>query len=173
MNGEARDFLALDDQELLAQCEVDCYRASGPGGQKRNKTSSAVRLRHRPTGLSAISNEDRSQHTNKARAVRRLRETMALSIRREINPQTYVPSDLLMEYISGGGRLAINERNPRYALIVREVLDVLAACALHVRDAAQRLGLSTAQLIAFLQKDPHLWREVNRLRAAAQMKPLR
>jgi protein subunit release factor B len=52
----------LSDDELLRQCAVDTYRASGPGGQKRNKTSSAVRLRHLPSGLSVIAEESRSQH---------------------------------------------------------------------------------------------------------------
>ena len=67
------DWGRLTDAELIAQCDVDTYRASGPGGQKRNKTSSAVRLRHEPTGLIAIAEESRSQHENKAKAVKRLR----------------------------------------------------------------------------------------------------
>lgn len=48
--GQAVDYLSLTDAELLRQCNVDTYRASGPGGQHRNKTESAVRLRHTPTG---------------------------------------------------------------------------------------------------------------------------
>src|SRR5437773_2848723 len=74
-------WTALADEPLLADCDVDTYRASGPGGQKRNKTSSAVRLRHRPTGLLVIAEESRSQHENKARALRRLRMAIALSVR--------------------------------------------------------------------------------------------
>src|SRR6476659_8915276 len=74
-------WTALSDDQLLAQCEVDTYRASGPGGQKRNKTSSAVRLRHPPTGLLVIAEESRSQHENKARALRRLRRALYLKLR--------------------------------------------------------------------------------------------
>src|SRR6186997_1344544 len=73
--------LTLD--QLLAQCEVDTYRASGPGGQKRNKTSSAVRLRHVPTGLIVIAEESRSQHENKAKALQRIRQALFLKLRGE------------------------------------------------------------------------------------------
>ena len=66
---------------MLAQCEVDTYRASGPGGQKRNKTSSAVRLRHPPTGLLVIAEESRSQHANKAKALKRLRRALWADLR--------------------------------------------------------------------------------------------
>src|SRR6516164_5119431 len=77
----------LTDAQLLDQCEVDTYRASGPGGQKRNKTSSAVRIRHPASGLIVIAEESRSQHENRARALRRLRQAFFLRIRDELpNP---------------------------------------------------------------------------------------
>src|SRR5438874_381027 len=71
----------LTDSQLLESCEVDTYRASGPGGQKRNKTSSAVRIRHLPTGLIVIAEESRSQHENRARALKRLRQALFLNLR--------------------------------------------------------------------------------------------
>src|SRR5215469_12489696 len=74
-------WTSLNDSQLLSQCEVDTYRASGPGGQKRNKTSSAVRIRHPPSGLIVIAEESRSQHENRARALRRLRQALYLQVR--------------------------------------------------------------------------------------------
>ena len=74
-------FRHLSLDELLSQCDVDTYRASGPGGQKRNKTSSAVRLRHLPSELMVIAEESRSQHENRARALRRLRQALYLKLR--------------------------------------------------------------------------------------------
>src|SRR5262249_24291870 len=75
----------LTDAQLLDQCEVDTYRASGPGGQKRNKTSSAVHLRHLPSGLLVIAEESRSQHENLARALGRLRQALYLEIREDLS----------------------------------------------------------------------------------------
>src|SRR5262245_36282145 len=83
------DWVNLTDSQLLAQCEVDTYRASGPGGQKRNKTSSAVRIRHPPSGLIVIAEESRSQHENRARALRRMRQALYLKVRDEL------PADML------------------------------------------------------------------------------
>jgi protein subunit release factor B len=61
------------DAALLAQCEVETFRAGGPGGQHQNVTDSAVRLRHRPTGLTVTCRAQRSQYLNKMDALRRLR----------------------------------------------------------------------------------------------------
>ena len=69
--------LPESDDELLGECEVDTFRSSGPGGQHVNKTESAVRLTHRPTGLVVTSRAARSQHRNKADCLRKLRELVA------------------------------------------------------------------------------------------------
>src|SRR5438067_200053 len=84
-------WTSLSDDQLLAQCEVDTYRASGPGGQKRNKTSSAVRLRHPPTGLIVIAEESRSQHENKAKALQRMRKALFLKIRDPLTVEDRTP----------------------------------------------------------------------------------
>ncbi len=69
--------LALADEDLLAECEVEVYVASGPGGQHRNKTESGVRLTHRPTGIRVGATERRSQPQNKQVALGRLRAKLA------------------------------------------------------------------------------------------------
>ena len=61
------------DEELLQQCEVQTFRSSGPGGQHVNKTESAVRLKHLPSGIVVSSQQERSQHRNKAICLEKLR----------------------------------------------------------------------------------------------------
>lgn len=80
-SSECFDYLRLNDERLLRQCQVDYRRDSGPGGQKRNKIESAVRLTHRPTAIVANAAEDRSQHRNKAIALKRLRKLIAYNVR--------------------------------------------------------------------------------------------
>jgi len=56
---------------------ITFYRASGPGGQHRIKTESAVRIKHLPTGIIVTATESRSQHENREKALERLRERLA------------------------------------------------------------------------------------------------
>src|SRR5437016_10883365 len=93
---QRRLWTTLTDSQLLAQCAVDTYRASGPGGQKRNKTSSAVRLRHPASGLLVIAEESRSQHENKARALKRLRQALYLKLREPVPAQERTPESLAL-----------------------------------------------------------------------------
>lgn len=72
----ARRALSLSDAALLAECEEAFYVGSGPGGQHRNKTESAVRLSHLPTGLTVTATERRSQSRNRSEALSRLREAL-------------------------------------------------------------------------------------------------
>ena len=70
-------LLPTADEDLLRECEVETFRASGPGGQHVNKTETAVRLRHLPSGVVVTSREERSQHRNKELCLRKLREKVA------------------------------------------------------------------------------------------------
>lgn len=84
--------LPESDADLLRECEVDTFRASGPGGQHVNKTESAVRLRHLPSGVVVTSRQERSQHQNKALCLRRLREKVEqLNHRPTIRVPTRIP----------------------------------------------------------------------------------
>ena len=58
---------------LLADCRLTFFKASGPGGQHRNKTSTAVRLKHLPTGIIVTAADSRSQYRNRLNALERLR----------------------------------------------------------------------------------------------------
>ncbi len=59
-------------EALARECDLQFFTAGGPGGQHRNKTASAVRLTHRPSGIVVVAAERRSQHQNRAAALSRL-----------------------------------------------------------------------------------------------------
>jgi hypothetical protein len=159
----ARGWLDQSDGDLLAQCEIDFYRASGPGGQKRNKTSSAVRLRHGPTSLIVTAVESRSQHENKARALRRMRQAIALTQRNPTRPGDR-PPPFFASALQRDTGLRVNAKHPDYWHIVQYVLDMFYACRAGAGDTAQSLGISTGHLIRFLKNDAKLWEHANRLR---------
>lgn len=168
-----RDFLTLDDAALLAQCDFDRFRASGPGGQKRNVTESAVRLRHRPSGVAAEANESRSQHENRARALRRLRRAITVRVRAPVDLDRYSPPGEIEAVRARDGRLTVGTRDARFLPAVAALLDVLEASGWRIGDAARAAGVSTAALGRLLAQDAAVWRAANGRRRAHGLSALR
>jgi protein subunit release factor B len=87
--------LPESDEDLLRECEVETFRSSGPGGQHVNKTESAVRLRHLPSGVVVTSQQERSQHRNKALCLQKLRKRIEkLNYRPAKRVPTRVPASV-------------------------------------------------------------------------------
>ena len=167
------ELLALDDEALFAQCRFDRFRASGPGGQKRNVTASAVRLRHGPSGLAAQATESRSQHENRARALRRLRRTIALRLRAPVALDGYAPPLPLAAAVRPGRGILLGRRDARFPAAVAALFDLLEAVEWRVSTAARRLGVSTAALGRFVAQDRPVLAAANERRRARGLPPLR
>jgi hypothetical protein len=160
MDASERDkWLSGDDASLLKACRLDLFRASGHGGQKVNKTSSAARLTHLPSGVSASSQESRSQLENRQKALKRLRLRIALEVRGA------APAPSLDSPPS--------ERNSLYPLFVAALFDALAAAGWDCKTASAALAASPSKLLKTLWKDPALWQEFQRKRAELSLPPLR
>ena len=158
-NGSDRArLLALSEQQLLAECRCDTMRGTGPGGQKRNKTESAVRVTHVATGLFAVDDVERSQHINRHHALQKLRLEFALHLRCAPAPwKQPVPSPS-------------SDNFPLWAAVA---LDALFATDFKLADAVVILGTTTSQLVKHLQKLPALWQFVNAERVKRALPPLK
>jgi hypothetical protein len=157
---------AASDADLLAQCDATSSSTHSPGGQHRNKAESAVRLRHRPTGLVAQCEANRDRADNRADALRRLRIRLALNERGGADPRWLDP-------FRRGNGLAITPEANGFALVAACVLDALADAGGHLAEAGRALGLSTSQLGKLLGADKEVLQGANQIRLAAGLGPIR
>jgi len=161
----------LSEADFLKQCRLDISRGSGPGGQKRNKTSNAVRITHLPTKLVATGTETRSLAENKLHALRRLRLKIAIELREPIDLLTFEPPTWFLT-IRHEKRLQVSHRHPLYAPTAGLMLDLLDALNGNPTAVAANLGISTSSVIKFLKNEPAVWIAANAIRASVGLKPL-
>ncbi len=151
-------------EELLKHCEIRRTRASGPGGQHRNKVETAIEITHQPTGVIASATERRSQEQNRQVAVKRLR--LALAVQHRTTESDVVEVSELWTSRCVGSRIQCNERHEDFASLVAEAMNAIHAKTYDVRKAAAALGCSSSQLVRFLARTPEALHAVNQERQA-------
>jgi hypothetical protein len=154
--------------ELYAECDVQFQRRSGPGGQHRNKVETAVRLRHRPSQVTAQASERRAQAENLQVALERLRRALAVRVR----TAWHEPSKLWRNRCRAG-RLSVNPRHMDYPSLLAEAIDALEACDWQLTLACGQLGCSNTQLVRLLRHEAAALRLLNAHRADRGLTPLK
>jgi peptide chain release factor 1 len=145
---EAEDVdIEVDPNDL----RVDVYRSSGPGGQSVNTTDSAVRITHVPTGLVVSCQDEKSQHKNKAKAMKVLRARLLDRARQEQEQQ--ISQDRKSQVGSGDRSAKIRTYNfpqqrvtdHRIGLTLHRLTEILdgdldeVVAALHQADVTERM----------------------------------
>jgi hypothetical protein len=158
---------SLEPSALKAACELQFQRRSGPGGQHRNKVETAVRLRHRETGITVMASERRQQRANLDVALVRLRLQLALEVRHPWHQPTP-----LWRCRCSSGRISVRARHVDFPAMLAEALDVLEQNGWQVRPSAEKLGCSSSQLLRLVRAHPPAWQLMARQRRAQGLSPL-
>ena len=144
---ERNAMLTAADDVLLRECDFIMQKGTGNGGQKVNKTSSAVRLHHRPTGIAVSANEERSQSRNRHIALRKLRYEIALHVHADPSGTDFQPDP---------SPSPVN--HARLILWTAALFDRLAASDCDLARTAALCGVSVSRLERTIRKYPQLWR---------------
>jgi len=102
----------------IRDIRIEYYRSRGPGGQRKNKKETAVRIRHIPTGITAIATESRSQARNRQLALKRLNERLERLKRKKKRRIPTKISVSVKERILKKKRLRSEKKRLRHKIIV-------------------------------------------------------
>lgn len=163
---------ALPPDELLAQCETTRTRRSGPGGQHRNKTETAVVLLHRATQTRAEAAERRSQAENLGVALRRLRLKLAIEHRTPPEQRAELPTPLWQGRLQAG-KIVCSAQHEDYPALLAEAFDALDAAGYDLPAVAERRGCTASQLVKLIAAEPAAFLWLNRQRAERGLKPMK
>ncbi|QEG39449.1 peptide chain release factor family protein [Roseimaritima ulvae] len=159
--------------DFLRDCQLTMTRRGGPGGQHRNKTSTAVVLLHQPTGVLGEGSESRSQAANRANAVARLRTTLAVVVRCRPGEGPLGEQDAALREKHRGRNVWVSERNEQRPAVLSLILDDAWTAEGELPVVAQRWQTTASQLLKVLRSHPPALDYLNRMRASWNLRPLR
>lgn len=169
----ARDWLELPPEALLKACRQSRFQGSGPGGQKRNRVYSGVRLTHGPSGLTGECVDSRASARNVGEALARLRLNMALAavIPAPRNADvTEAPAD---PDPGAPFRVACNPSHADYPRFALRALFMLQGHGGQLAAAAEALGCTASALTRFLKAEKAVWAKARDIRTANGLHPLK
>lgn len=194
---EAWAWLSLPPENLLKDCGQARFQGSGPGGQKRNRVYSGVRLTHGPSGLTAECVDSRASGRNVGKALSRLRLSIALAAapapmvqgnaavtlagNMPGNPEVTEPPSETGPVGEGPGdpapgvpfRAGANPSHPDYARGALRALSLLRRHAGQLAPVAAALGCTPSALTRFLKEEKAVWARAREIRLGNGLHPLK
>lgn len=163
-------WLSLPPEELLRRCAQSPFQGPGPGGQKRNRVYSGVRLTHAESGLAAEASERREARRNLDDALRRLRMAMALSL-----PPAPAPpvGDTDVNPSPFPFRAGANPAHADFPIFVLAALHALDSRGGRLSEAADSLGATASALARFCRSEKAVWAKAQAIRKRHGLHPLK